>query len=72
MSAVLEKNRYTAEDYLMLEQSASSKSEFHDGQIVAMTGASRKHNLVSGNICRELSLAAQKTPLRSRYQRYAR
>ena len=62
MSAVLEKNRYTAEDYLTLERSASSKSEFHDGQILAMTGASRKHNLVSGNIYRELSLQLKKRP----------
>ena len=62
MSAVLEKNRYTAEDYLKLERSASSKSEFHDGQIFAMTGASRKHNLVSGNIYRELSLQLKKHP----------
>ena len=62
MSAVLEKNRYTAEDYLTLERSASYKSEFHDGQIVAMTGASRKHNLVSGNIYRELSLQLKKRP----------
>ena len=62
MSAVLEKNRYTAEGYLTLERSASSKSEFHDGQIFAMTGASRKHNLVSGNIYRELSLQLKKHP----------
>ena len=62
MSAVLEKNRYTTEDYLTLERSASYKSEFHDGQIVAMTGASRKHNLVSGNIYRELSLQLKKRP----------
>ena len=62
MSAVLEKNRNTAEDYLTLERSASSKSEFHDGQIFAMTGASRKHNLVSGNIYRELSLQLKKSP----------
>jgi Uma2 family endonuclease len=62
MSALLEKNCYTAEDYLSLERCASSKSEFHDGQIFAMTGASRKHNLVSGNIYRELSLQLKKLP----------
>ena len=62
MSAVLEKNCYTAEDYLSQERCASSKSEFHDGQIFAMTGASRKHNLVSGNIYRELSLQLKKRP----------
>ena len=56
MSAVFTQTHYTAEEYLALERCASYKSEFHDGQIYAMTGASRKHNLVSGNIYRELSL----------------
>ena len=54
MSAVLEQTRYTAEEYLTLERSAPCKSEFHDGQIYAMTGASRKHNLITVNIAGEL------------------
>jgi Uma2 family endonuclease len=62
MSAVVTQTRYTAEEYLALERSATYKSEFHDGQIYAMTGASRKHNLVSGNIYRELSLQLKKRP----------
>ena len=62
MSAILQQTLYSAEEYLTLERSASSKSEFHDGQIFAMTGASRKHNLVSGNIYRELSLQLKKRP----------
>ena len=47
MSAVLTHTHYTAEEYLTLERCASYKSEFHDGQIYAMTGASRKHNLIT-------------------------
>ena len=62
MSAVLTQTRYSAEEYLTRERSAPYKSEFHDGQIVAMTGASREHNLVSGNIYRELSLQLKKRP----------
>ena len=62
MSAVLTQTHYTNEEYLTLERSASYKSEFHDGQIYAMTGASREHNLVSGNIYRELSLQLKKRP----------
>ena len=54
MSAVHTQAHYTAEDYLTLERSASYKSEFHDGQIYAMTGASRKHNLITVNIAGEL------------------
>jgi Uma2 family endonuclease len=62
MSAVLTQTHYTAEEYLALERSASYKSEFHDGQIYAMTGASRKHNLITINIARELSLQLKKRP----------
>ena len=45
---------HSAEEYLALERSASFKSEFHDGQIYAMTGASREHNLIALNIAGEL------------------
>ena len=62
MSAVLEQPRYTAEDYLTLERSASIKSEFHNGEIYAMTGASRKHNLITVNIAGELRSQLKKRP----------
>ena len=42
------------EEYLRLERQAEYKSEYVNGEIFAMTGASRKHNLVAGNIFREL------------------
>ena len=62
MSAVLTQTHYTAEEYLALERCASYKSEFHDGQIYAMTGASRKHNLITFNIARELGIQLKKRP----------
>ncbi len=62
MSAVLTQPHYTAEDYLTLERSASIKSEFHEGQIYAMTGASRKHNLITVNIAGELRDQLKKRP----------
>ncbi len=42
--------RFTAEEYLERERQAEIKSEYFDGRIFAMTGASRNHNLVSGNL----------------------
>jgi Uma2 family endonuclease len=42
------------EEYLRLERQAEHKSEYVNGEIFAMTGASLKHNLVSGNIFGEL------------------
>ena len=43
------------EEYLRLERQSEYKSEYVNGEILAMTGASRKHNLIAGNIFRELS-----------------
>lgn len=38
------------EEYLLRERRAEYKSEYYGNQPVAMTGASRAHNLVSGNL----------------------
>ncbi len=46
--------RYTPEEYLELERNAPFKSEYCDGYITAMSGATRKHNLVAGNIHAEI------------------
>jgi Uma2 family endonuclease len=45
----------TPEEYLRLERQAEYKSEYVNGEIFAMSGASRKHNLVAGNIVAELN-----------------
>jgi Uma2 family endonuclease len=44
----------TPEEYLALERKADYRSEYLHGEIFAMTGASRKHNLITGNIAAEL------------------
>jgi Uma2 family endonuclease len=62
MPAVLTQPYYTVEEYLTLERSAPYKSEFDDGRIYGMTGASRKHNLITVNIGRELSQQLKKRP----------
>ena len=41
-------------DYLSLERSAAFKSEYIDGEIVAMSGGSFAHNLIAANIAGEL------------------
>jgi Uma2 family endonuclease len=40
-------------EYLALERQAEYKSEYLNGDIFAMTGASRKHNLITGNMSAE-------------------
>jgi len=44
------------EEYLARERRAEIKSEYHDGEVSAMSGASRAHNLIVTNFVRELSL----------------
>ncbi len=62
MPSVLKQTHYSAEEYIAREPSASIKSEFLDGQIYAMTGASRKHNLITVNIAGELRSQLKKHP----------
>ena len=54
MASAAFKKRYTPEEYLSLERQAPFKSEYVDGTIVAMAGASREHNLIGANLVRRL------------------
>jgi Uma2 family endonuclease len=48
------KEYVSPEKYLRLERQAEYKSEYVNGEIFAMTGASLKHNLIAGNVFGEL------------------
>ena len=48
------KQHYTPEEYLALERQAQYKSEYYAGEIFAMAGASRWHNLIVANVVGEL------------------
>ncbi|MDQ1592365.1 MAG: hypothetical protein QOG71_2992 [Pyrinomonadaceae bacterium] len=50
MSRQAKTTHITSEEYLALERAAEYKSEYLDGEIFAMVGASRKHNLIAGNV----------------------
>ena len=49
MSA-LSKRYYTEAEYAEMESGAEYKSEYVNGEIVAMAGASTPHNVIAGNI----------------------
>jgi Uma2 family endonuclease len=51
-----EKRYYTPEEYLALEEAAIDKSEYHDGEIIPMTGGTTNHNKLAGNFYKKFPL----------------
>jgi Uma2 family endonuclease len=54
MASATSRPRFTPEQYLALERKAEFKSEFCNGFIIAMAGASREHNVIAGNLHGEI------------------
>jgi Uma2 family endonuclease len=54
--------RYTPQEYVALERKAAYKSEYINGFIFAMAGASHRHNLIVVNVAREVSLQFKGRP----------
>lgn len=57
-------HRFTVEEYLSLEQEATDKHEFHDGEILAMSGGSLEASLIAANTTREIGNALKGKPCR--------
>jgi Uma2 family endonuclease len=55
----------TPEEYLTFERQAEYKSEYMDGQIYAMSGASLRHNTIVANIVAELVGQLRDRPCRA-------
>jgi Uma2 family endonuclease len=49
-SMALPKPRYSPSEYLAMEREAPTRSEYLNGEIFAMAGASRRHNLITMNV----------------------
>jgi Uma2 family endonuclease len=54
--------RYTPEQYLALERKAPFKSELINGRIYAMSGATRAHDYIAGNVYMALRLRFRGRP----------
>ena len=51
---------YTPEEYLQLEEKAEYKSEYHDGEIIPMTGGTTNHNEICLNLAANLKFGLRK------------
>lgn len=61
MTALPKKKKYTPEEYLALEEKAEYRSEFDDGEIVAMAGGSLNHARIIRNIDRAFGTKLKKS-----------
>ena len=62
--ASLPQSHLTAEEYLARERVAERKSEYIDGVVVAMAGASERHNLIVANVIMTIGPALRGGPCR--------
>ncbi|MFY7805546.1 MAG: Uma2 family endonuclease [Limnoraphis robusta] len=62
MIAQTEKKIYTIEEYLELELTSETRNEYHNGEIIPMTGGTPEHNRISGNLYIALSLSLKRKP----------
>ena len=56
MSSLAAQTVFTPEEYLVSERKATLKSEYINGEILAMSGASNAHNLITLDIGTELNI----------------
>lgn len=54
--------RLTIAEYLAFERQSETRHEFLDGEVFAMPGASRAHNLIAGNVFGEIWSQIRKRP----------
>lgn len=57
----LARKKFTPEEYLLVERAAETKSEMLDGEIYAMSGASREHVTITDNLTVEVGAQVKGT-----------
>jgi len=55
MTALLKRKKFTPAEYLALEEKAETKSEYWNGEIVAMAGGNINHQQIVSNLTVEIS-----------------
>ncbi|EDN71041.1 protein of unknown function DUF820 [Beggiatoa sp. PS] len=64
MSAQPQLATLTPEEYLAIERQAQYKSEYFEGEMFAMSGASPEHNQIAANVLAEIHTQLKKRPCR--------
>jgi Uma2 family endonuclease len=59
MTLQTDKQYYTPEEYLTLEEKATEKYEYRDGEIALMPGGTTNHNQIAGNFYKQFPLKIQ-------------
>lgn len=54
--------RFSSQEYLALERASPTRNEFYQGEIFAMAGASRAHNLITLNVGGHLNALLAEKP----------
>lgn len=62
MSALPKQRLFTDDEYLTLEENAELRSQFYYGEIFAMAGATRRHNVISTNVAANLHAQLRRQP----------
>ncbi len=65
MSSAATKIRFTPQEYLALERNSETRNEYYNGEIFAMAGASREHNLIVANLLRDIGIQLEDRPCES-------
>lgn len=55
---------YTLDEYLALERISETRYEFHKGAVLAMSGGTLPHDVITGNAYNALCVALQETSCR--------
>jgi Uma2 family endonuclease len=55
MSYPQSEQRYTLEEYYALDKASDRRWEYWDGEIICMSGGSKEHAIIQGNVLKHLS-----------------
>lgn len=62
--ALIDKKYFTLEEYFALEEQATERHEFENGEVFAMSGGTVNHSLISGNVVTALNNGLRKKTCR--------